>query len=274
MQARNAAQTRTQEIRLIMVMDAGAGGRKSASRLILLIQVRVVLIECDTARSEAAPCRSASRLEQRAGRSSRDLGALFAPRLDMDNLQQTLDTPNLRLEPAVTTDFWNLWEIWSIPDIATRIFGNQPADSLDLAMDTFEVWTTGQEEGLGTWIIRSTSGQTLGCASLSRRPRPSSASGGSPVMPVDFRIALKPSARRWGFAREAASALIRDALGRSGLYFIRSLSTLDDIELTQFLTDLGFQVTGEYVDEVPVRLSLLLTRDSFHQALSMPAPLG
>lgn len=189
----------------------------------------------------------------------------------MHTSQHTLFTTRLCLEPARQSDFWSVWDIWSTPDIAGRVFGDQPADSLEAALSAFDRWTAGPSEGLGAWIVRSPVGQTLGCASLHRRPRPTDRAH---AMPVDFHMALKPMARGKGLAREASRALLRNAFNRAGLYFIQAQSKLDDLGVNHFLAGLGFQVTGEYVDEVPVRLSHLLTRDHFQQALSCSMPLA
>lgn len=185
-----------------------------------------------------------------------------------------LFTSNLSLERAGPGDFWGVWDIWSEPDISQRVFGERTG-SLDAAINAYDAWMAGSGSGLGVWIVRSSGGRTLGCVSLARRQF--SVRGGSQLSgPVEFQIAFKASARGRGLGHEAARALIRQAFCDTKLLFIAASSNGDDTDagVNLLLSRLGFQVTAEYVEEHPLRLGHMLTRESFHGALTAPMPLA
>lgn len=122
-----------------------------------------------------------------------------------------LHTNRLALVHAGPSDFWELWDLWSEADIACSLFSRQHV-ALDLATTIFESRQSGFPDGLGMWLMKAgNSNGAVGFLSLARRPLPRAEDDTPLHDEVELQVAVRPRARRLGFAFEAARALVRHA---------------------------------------------------------------
>ena len=183
-----------------------------------------------------------------------------------------LFTSQLTLERAGPSDFWVVWDIWSELDISRQVFGEHPP-SLDDAINAYDAWQAGANEGLGLWMIKPfLGGQAIGCVSLARRQF--EAKGGTQLSgPVEFQIAMRSSMRNMGRAHEAARAVIRHGFSGASLPCITASSEAGDTPINGLLARLGFRVVSEHVGPQGGRVQHAMTHGDFAEALTAPAPL-
>jgi RimJ/RimL family protein N-acetyltransferase len=184
----------------------------------------------------------------------------------MPHAQPTLFTSQLELVPSKSSDLWEVWDIWSEPDVHPRVFGDGPS-SLEAVLSTFESWTGNPGRHLGLWMIRTRHGrQVVGCVSLARRAF-SRVTTTQLCGPVEFQIVIRGLYRGQGLGFDATRVALRHAFSSPELPFLMASSDAHDGATSSLLARLGFRSTCEHPTARGTRRGHLLTREDFSVAL-------
>lgn len=186
--------------------------------------------------------------------------------MPMTNFRPTFHTAQLTLQPADSSNFWELWDIWSEPDICRWMFG-EVAVTLELANEAFDQLQAGAFEGLGVWMLKPSRGtRSIGFASLTRGTLPETGRI-LPRGPVEMKLAVRPLARRLSCGHEAARALIRHVFDDLGQPFLVAQCETEALAANCLASRLGFKSADTRSESSGSLRSLKLSREQFSSAL-------
>ena len=159
-------------------------------------------------------------------------------------MQPTLDTPRLRLRPAIERDGDALWSLWTAPEIR-RFLWDDRTITRDEAITTLRDSLELGDAGLGLWIVEAREAPTLlGCAGLLPV---TTAAEFEPRLAglVEPLVALAPEAWGRGYAREALCALLDHASDTLGLERLAGVTDIPNTRSDRMLRHAGFAVLSE-----------------------------